>query len=80
MAERNEEIFSEWLVNKLSDFGPFLGMSYEGFKDEVIGLFRWIEFQRRGRGSHGRGPDSVIDKKLRMKLKRLESRVNYEKT
>lgn len=79
VTECNGEILSEWVLSKLGDFGPFLGMSYEGFEDEVMCLFRKIEFRRKGFGSQACVLDPLVDKKLRKELKKLESNLNYER-
>lgn len=57
------------------EFGPFLGLSYEGFEEEVVCLFRKIEMRRRGASPN----DLRVEKRLKKELKKLESTVNYER-
>lgn len=78
VAKRNEEFLLSWVVSKLEDFGPFLGFSFEGFEKEVVELFRLIE-RKRGMCHDVVDPNSVVGKKLRRELKKLESGVNYDK-
>lgn len=42
MSERNVEFVSEWVLLEV-EFGPFLGLLYDGFKDEIKELFKSIE-------------------------------------
>lgn len=39
----NEELIFEWMLDKLERFRKFVGMSYEGFEDEICNLFQMIE-------------------------------------
>lgn len=57
VAERNGEILSNWMMNKLGEFCSFLGLTYKGFEEEVLSLFRKIERRRCGMCPH----DLMVD-------------------
>lgn len=76
--ERNEEALSAWVMNKLKHFGPFLRLSFEGFEEEMVELFRRIE--KNSKEVKGEDPiEDVQEKGLRSKLNKLESSVNYDR-
>lgn len=66
------------MLNKLEEFGPFLGMSIDGLEKETLELFKLIELIR-SKGMVGVEEISTNSKKLKNELKKLESSVNYEK-
>lgn len=78
VVERDEKMLSEWVVNKLGDFGPFLGLSYEGFEDEILGLFTRVVLSR-DKGRSGGDSNLVLCKRLENELKKLECKVNYDR-
>lgn len=45
--EKNEELISKWILNKMEEFGKIMRMSCEGFESEIRELFYKIE---RGNG------------------------------
>lgn len=55
VVERNEEKLADWMLNKLGEFVPFLGLSYEDFKEEILGLFRKIVMKRERSSNWGGG-------------------------
>lgn len=75
ITERDEECVLDWVLHKLMEFGPFLGLSYEGFEVEIMELFKSIEHRRR---YEEREVDlrSTSGKRLINELKKLESSVN----
>lgn len=78
VEDHNNEILSNWVFTKLREFGPFLGLSYEGCEKEIVDLFRFIE--RQSRKGMGDGESmSMMNKRLKSELKRLESSVNYDR-
>lgn len=54
-----------------------MGLSFEGLEKEVVDLFKRIE-RRRGLGGDLVESNSLIAKKLRNELKKLESTINYD--
>lgn len=78
VLERDEEMLSDWVLNKLGEFDPFLGLSYKGFEEEILGLFKRIVMKRE-LGTREGGSELVVCKKLRSELKKLECNVNYER-
>lgn len=50
----NKEVLSEWVVSKLREFSPFMGLSYEECKKETMALFRLIKLKsKKGKGGCG---------------------------
>lgn len=76
--ERVEGCILEWVLHKLEDFGPFLGLSYEGFEVEIIELFNSIEYCKL-RNDKVDGSSLVGGKRLLKELKKLESSINYDR-
>lgn len=62
---------SDWVLNKLEEFGPFLGMSLNGLENEITELFKLIELQRTRR-MRGVEDKSAESKRLKNELKKLE--------
>lgn len=77
VLERGEEMLSEWVFIKLGEFSSFLGLSYEGFEEEILGLFKRI-VMKRGRNTSEGVANSVLCRKLKNELKKLECDVNYD--
>lgn len=77
VLERDEVFILEWVLHNLEKFGPFLGLSYEGFEVETKELFKAIELLRR-KSISDEGSKSVGDKHLQKELKKLENSVNYD--
>lgn len=75
---KDEKCVSEWVLNKMEEFGPFLGMSFDGLENETIELFKRIEL-RRSCGLLGVECWSLVSKRLKIELTKLENSVNYEK-
>lgn len=77
VANRNEDLLSEWVIKRLGEFGSFLGLSFEGFEKEAMDLFRRTE-SRRGLGDNLADLNSLVAKKLRSEFQKLENTINYE--
>lgn len=75
--KRDEDCISEWVLQKVKEFDPFFGMSYEGFENEAFELFKAIESRRRKEVCVS-NQASGGSKRLINELKKLESSVNYD--
>lgn len=78
VVERDKEMLLEWVLNKLAKFGPFLGLSYKGFEEEILVLLKRI-VMKRDRDASGGTSNSALMKRLRNELKKLEFNVNYDR-
>lgn len=56
--ERNRERIFEWVLGKMDEFGPFLGLSFDGLEAKTMELFRLGEKNQRKVGG-GLGSRSV---------------------
>lgn len=75
--ERNEKCVSKWVLNKMKEFGSFLGISFDDFENETLELFKRM-VERRSGGLRGEECGEVVPKRLKNELKKLKSSVNYE--
>ena len=72
---------SDWGLNKLKEFGEYLGASYDGFEDRVMTLLCEIEASTGVTRVNGDGlQQSIVVAKPRVhrELRNLISNVNYE--
>lgn len=76
IEDRDEDCISDWVIGKIEEFGPFLGMSFEVLEEETMNLFRLIEKNCRGMNGTG-GSRSVESKRLKSELRKLECGINY---
>lgn len=64
------KLFQSGVLQKLEKFGLFLGMSYEGFEEDIKKLFMAI-LRRRHNGGIDVGSKSTGGKRLLKKLKKF---------
>lgn len=70
---------SEWSLQKLTEFGEYLGASYEGFEDRVLRLLSEIESAGLRRpNSMSKTPKTTTAQRGHRELRGLLSTVNYE--
>lgn len=69
---------SEWVQSRVKGLSKLLGVSYEGFEDEILNLFSRIESKRRDRGVFSSRRKVVSPGSRRRELRKLEWTINYE--
>jgi hypothetical protein len=72
---------SDWGLNKLKEFGEYLGASYDGFEDRVMKLLCEIEASTGVTRINGEGSKQhtlVAKPRVHRELRNLISNVNYE--
>ncbi len=75
----NPTTHSEWSLQKLTEFGEYLGASYEGFEDRVLRLLSEIESAGlRQPNSIPKTPKATTTQRGHRELRGLLSTVNYE--
>lgn len=72
-----EEVFN-WVMKRINGFSKFLGVSYDGFEDRTMQLFKGIEDRWRKDSVTKAKKGGSKAKKGARELKRLQCSVNYE--
>ncbi|KAH7863089.1 hypothetical protein Vadar_013200 [Vaccinium darrowii] len=73
-----QEEVSKWVLKRVSGFGKFLGVSFDGYEDRTMKLFADIEEKwRKGTASDIKRGGNKTNKGER-ELKRLQCSINYE--
>ena len=67
---------SDWVMEKMEEFGVVLGASYLGFEDRVLALLRTIEAETGG--SKPGGVPGQKKSRVSRELRKLISNVNYD--
>ncbi len=67
---------SDWVMEKMEEFGVVLGASYVGFEDRVLALLREIEAKTGG--SQPGGVPGKVKSRVSRELRNLISNVNYD--
>jgi hypothetical protein len=67
---------SDWVMEKMEEFGVVLGASYVGFEDRVLALLREIEAETGG--SKTGGFPGKVKSRVSRELRNLISNVNYD--
>lgn len=70
-------LYQNGFFKKCWEFGPFLGLSYDGFEEEIRELFKNIEGHMKRKEVDS--IKSTGGKRLIHELKKLESSVNYDR-
>lgn len=70
---------SDWVLDRISEVSKFLGVSFEGHKDEALKLFSAIEASWTGGGMGGQAMQFAGQKdRGGRELRRLECSINYD--
>ena len=71
---------SKWVMKRIKGFNRFLGVSFNGYKEEALRLFTAIEGRWRAKGRPNAAPQRKqgMGMKRYRELKNLCSLVNYE--
>lgn len=73
---------TEWFLNNISRISKMMAVSCNGFKEQVLDLFKAI-INQGGAKVNSKTPKSTLQKKVGVdkerELKRLQMPINYEK-